>query len=360
MTGSDRDAGSRRRSLAATALADAHAAKRAISDRYFAKVGQMPLAPFVLRRKVEAIRRVAGAQIHAIGIGRKEAAGKPTNKICVRFYVAQKLPKRLLDAAAMIDEEIDGICTDVIEAAPAYLAMPMLACSRDRRFHKRPVRPGTSIGNETVAGGTLAIRCVSRLPAEAGKQLLLSNNHVFADYGAAPIGSSIFQPSPGDGGTLQDRVAGLLRFDPVIAGVLATNLVDAAVAEVDPGIMVGSEICTVGAVNGVATAFDGMQVHKHARTTGYSIGVVDDVSCDVLVPVSRADPSRQARFINQIRIRARSGSARFAQVGDSGALIVSKAGNRAIGLLFACPDNGSYAYANPIQAVLDRLDIDLA
>jgi len=30
-----------------------------------------------------------------------------------------------------------------------------------------------------------------------------------------------------------------------------------------------------------------------------------------------------------------------------------------VGLLFACPDNGSYAYANPIQDVLDTLEVDL-
>jgi hypothetical protein len=359
VSNSSQDDNSRCQPLDAAKLADASAAKAAVSDRYFAKADQAPLAPFVLRRKIQAIQRAAGSQIHAIGIGRKEEFGKATNTVCIRFYVTQKLPKRLLSAAAMIDREIDGVRTDVIEAAPAYLAVAMPVCSRDRRKRKRPVRPGTSIGNVAVAGGTLAIDCVSRLPGDAGKKLLLSNSHVLADYGAAIIGSPIYQPSRADGGTEQDQVARLLRFDPVIENALATNLVDAAVAEVDPGIAVGSEICTVGRINGIAIASDGMQVHKHARTTGYTIGVVDDLSCDVLIPVSRADPLRQARFVDQIRIRARSGSARFAQVGDSGALIVSKGTNRAIGLMFACPDNGAYAYANPIQAVLDRLSIDL-
>ena len=45
--------------------------------------------------------------------------------------------------------------------------------------------------------------------------------------------------------------------------------------------------------------------------------------------------------------------------GDSGALVLTKPGNLAVGLLFACPDNGSFAYANPILAVLDALEIDL-
>jgi len=49
----------------------------------------------------------------------------------------------------------------------------------------------------------------------------------------------------------------------------------------------------------------------------------------------------------------------FAQPGDSGALAMAKGDNSAVGLLFACPDNGSYAYANPISTVLDALEIDL-
>ena len=142
-------------------------------------------------------------------------------------------------------------------------------------------------------------------------------------------------------------------------GVLATNQVDAAVAMLDNGIGVEADICTVGAVQGIAPPAMGQLVHKHARTTGYSSGVVDDIACDVLLPLSRAAPERQARFVNQIRIRARAGASLFAQLGDSGALIVEKPGNRAVGLLFACPDNGTHAFANPIRAVLDQLDIDL-
>lgn len=337
---------------------DLRAAKTEASDRYFAKSTRHPLAPFILRRALAGLREVGGHQIHAIGIGHKLTNGKPADVLCVRFYVSQKLPKRLLSARVRINTHIDGIDTDVIEAAPAFPAMP-LACSRARRQHKRPLRPGASIGLETVAGGTLAYRCTSRRAPERGRSLLLSNSHVFSDYGAAPPGSVIYQPSLADGGTPQDRVGLLLRSVPLQAGVLATNQVDAAVAVLDNGIGVEADICTVGAVQGIVAPMVGQLVHKHARTTGYSSGVVDDIACDVLLPLSRATPERQARFVNQIRIRARAGASLFAQLGDSGALIVEKPGNRAVGLLFACPDNGTHAFANPIRAVLDQLDIDL-
>jgi len=48
----------------------------------------------------------------------------------------------------------------------------------------------------------------------------------------------------------------------------------------------------------------------------------------------------------------------FAQGGDSGALVTTRNKGRAIGVLFACPDNGSFAYANPIAAVLSELEIE--
>lgn len=348
-----------RRRLTQRELIDALAAKTMLSERCFARAERGPLAPFVLRRRIRALQSLGGNQIHAIGIGRKFEAGKPTNKVAVRIYVTQKLPKNLLDRAACIPEEVDGIATDIIEAPPAYFAMPLPACTIRRARRQRPLRPGTSIGNAAVSGGTLAARCTSARVGEGGLKLVLSNNHVLADFGAAAIGSAIYQPSPQDGGDLPDTVAQLLRFVPIVAGEAATNRVDAAVATILPGIDSGIAICTVGGISGIGAAVEGMQVHKHARTTGYSIGVVDDLSYDVLLPISRTDLTRVARFVGQIRIRASTANTRFAQGGDSGALIVSKAGNLAVGMLFACPDDGSYACANPIHDVVNALNIVL-
>jgi hypothetical protein len=187
--------------------------------------------------------------------------------------------------------------------------------------------------------------------------MVLSNNHVLADFGMALPGTDVCQPSVADGGSPQDVVARLSRFVPIAIGGGADNLVDAAVAELDPSVPMSAAICTVGAVTGVADAVVDQLVHKHARTTGYTSGIVDDIDCDVLVPQSRTDPTKVARFSHQIRIRPRASASRFAQAGDSGAVVVDKASNQAIGLLFACPDNGSYAYANPIRKVLYALDI---
>jgi hypothetical protein len=68
------------------------------------------------------------------------------------------------------------------------------------------------------------------------------------------------------------------------------------------------------------------------------------------------------RFDNQIEIEG-SGNKAFSDSGDSGSLIVDDQ-LRAVGLLFAGGDVGGsngkgLTYANPIDAVLDALKVDL-
>lgn len=348
----------RRFSIDASLIEDLRMAKRELSARCFRS--DHPLAEALeMHQRIADLQGRAGELVHAVGIGRKRVHGKLTDTVAIRLYVARKLPKRLLGLAALLPSQVAGIATDVIEAPPAYFALPLAPCTMKRLTRQRPVQPGSSLGNVNVIGGTLGARVRSRKPGEHGLRLMLSNNHVLADFGVAPIGSEICQPAVGDGGEPGDVVGRLLRFAPIIIGTQADNRVDAAVASVDGSVALSSSICTVGAINGVALPVVDLAVHKHARTTGYSSGVIDDVDCDVLVPLSRTDPTRVARFTHQLRIRPRTGSSRFAQGGDSGALVVGKSSNAAVGLLFACPDNGSYAYANPIQDVLDTLEVDL-
>jgi hypothetical protein len=311
--------------------------------------------------RIADLRHQAGRLIHAIGIGRKLVAGKTTSTLSIRLYVSRKLPRSLIGAAELIPAVVDGIPTDIIEAPPAFFAAPALhPCTLKRLKRQRPLHAGTSFGHLAVVGGTLGASVRSRLPGEETLRLALSNNHVLADFGAAALGSGVCQPSAGDGGTEADKVGRLLRFAPIVADGTTENRVDAAIAAMDDGIRFSPGICGVGTVRGTIAATLGMAIHKHARTTGYSQGVIDDVDCDVILPIDRTAPGRVARFVHQLRIRSKNGTSRFAQSGDSGALIVAKDSGAATGLLFACPDHGGYAYANPIQAVFDELRVTLA
>ena len=68
--------------------------------------------------------------------------------------------------------------------------------------------------------------------------------------------------------------------------------------------------------------------------------------------------TKTAIFTDQIAIKAGRGS--FVKPGDSGSLIVTDPGRKAVGLLFAGDFKGRTGFANPIDTVLDELGADLA
>lgn len=358
----------KRRALNKRAVADAIAAKGEFSSFHFEKSSLLRDRADPPRRRVwGASRRVRDAiaqaqtHIHGIGVGRKIVCGQYTNDPSVRVYVTQKLPEAQLPAAARVPRAIGGIPTDVVESAPAYLAAPPVppTCSLRRTKWQRPLQAGISGSGAAVNAGTLGALCRSTRPSEQNELYVLGANHTFADLGQAPLGAPIVQPSPRDGGTATETIARLVRFAPIDERANAANLVDAALAVLDGAVPMEPRVCSIGSVIGVLDTWTEVTVAKHGRTTGLTRGVIDDPSVDVIVPLSRTNPDRVGRFVRQLRIRPSAGMAVFAQGGDSGALVITRNSALAVGLLFACPDNGTYAYASPIAEVLRALEIEL-
>ncbi|MBU1816042.1 MAG: S1 family peptidase [Gammaproteobacteria bacterium] len=335
---------------------DLFEAKRELSTRRLGATTMSPRA-WVKKVRVEDAVRQSDNHLHAVGVGRKIVAGKSTETLCVRLYVTHKVARGLLPSRSRLPESIAGLPTDVVEAAPAFLAAQH-KCTHRRLLEQRPAQGGISGAHASIEAGTLAARCISRKPEEQGMWFVLGNCHTLADFGTALAGSPILQPSSNDGGTVDaNRFAELHRFVRLLEGSESVNHVDAAIAKLSSQASMGAGVCTVGEIQGTANALNGMLVQKHGRTTGITTGVVDDVSVDAIIPLDRENPTRVAIFVNQIRVLPRV--ALFAQPGDSGSLILTKPGNAALGLLFACPDNGSFAYASPIHSVLDSLEIEL-
>jgi hypothetical protein len=105
---------------------------------------------------------------------------------------------------------------------------------------------------------------------------------------------------------------------------------------------------------------EGTGVAKIGRTTGRTLGRVTAFEIDNVAV--RFDIG-ELRFDNQIEIEGESDGP-FSDGGDSGSLIVG-ADRRALALLFAGSDQGGVngqglTYANPIQAVLEALSLELA
>ena len=320
-----------------------------------------------------AVQR-AGRNVHAVGIGRKISEGGEAGELCVRVYVVQKLPKSLLSPRDLIATSIDGMATDVIEAAPPFAGGRAPAkkapakktrgtgatgasCTSERKKSQRPVIGGISAGHRDISAGTIAALCRSTRPGDDPAVVLaLSNNHVFANVNKAMTGDPLYQPGPMDGGVFADHFANLLRYVPIKLGGQQGNRVDCAVGSLLGGMLHETTICSIGTIAGTAQATEGLVVTKHGRTTGLTVGEVDDIDYDGLVGMDHDDSSVVGLFTNQMRIQSTSGAA-IGLGGDSGSLVLDGS-RRAVGLYFAGPQSGSYGLANHIAHVMSELQIE--
>ncbi len=246
---------------------------------------------------------------------------------------------------------------------------------------------GSSGGNNNdfdTRGNTIADCCSGTLGAliqdNAGKQYLLSNNHVLARSDHATIGDAIVQPGLIDnnctpsgegGGTVP--VASLSAWLPLKSNQtnadaaiaqLASRTVDAtgSILELGPRQADGTLAAAPPGVSssggkGEAASLQ-MRVAKSGRTTGLTCAGVSAVSVDVSVDYYRdcaeTKPYLTKIFTNQVAL---SGD-RFSDAGDSGALVVDAANAEPVGLFFAGGTDAAgvgQGVANPAPDVLNEL-----
>jgi len=334
----------------ATSRSDLLQAKSVMSRRYLARAVPTGVATFALAAPRRPTLNVVG-----VGVGTKFTEGVETATKCVRFYVIEKIGKNALSADELLPTHIDGIPTDVIVTGK----FKMLDTAAENKKHRRPVRPGTSIGfqfpppkDNWVMAGTFGA-----VVTRSGKRYILSNNHVLAENGLIAIGSPIFQPGLLDGGTANDKIAKLTRFIPIKP--TGFNKVDCAIAQFLPTTGVNSHpMPKVGALSSKTpiAAVVGMKVEKTGRTTGYTRGTVFDIAADVNIEYEDKNGNAfVASFNDQMLIK--SSPDPFSAQGDSGSLIVARPSKRATGLLFA--GSSTYTIGNHIDKVLAALGVTL-
>jgi hypothetical protein len=271
-------------------------------------------------------------------------AGEGLARVAVRLEKEADralLPDLGRAAAAQLDVRVIGPVRALSSPAPGEL---------QRRV--RPLRPGLSVAHPDVTAGTLG-----GFVRVGGRLAVLSNNHVLAAGGAAQIGDPCLQPGPADGGTVRDRVGSLTAFQELSAG--RANLVDAAVAELDPEVAAEPGDLPGGQLSGPVPDYLDIDpeelVEKVGRTTGHTHGRITAVEVDS-VAVSYDDGVY--RFDDQIEIAGRAGA--FSQGGDSGSVIWRSRDRAPLGLLFAGSSTGGnggtgVTFANPLSTVLTLL-----
>jgi hypothetical protein len=302
--------------------------------------------------------------VQAVGIGYKVVGGKETGELSIVVYVDKKLPKKDLGRGGVpgtlsATTETQTVPTATRRQGPTTPLKAMVSANTDVKevgvieaqvynARIRPVKPGYSIGHYKITAGTFGALVRDICPP--CKVHILSNNHVLANSNAAAIGDPILQPGAYDGGTLPgDTVARLTRFVPISFGSPDRyNLVDAALATpLDQRLVIASAV-GLGIPRGTVEATLGMEVTKSGRTTQTTVGKVIDVNATVAVNYGA---SGVAYYRNQIITTAMSAG------GDSGSLVVDKAGGRGTGLLFAGSDQ--ITILNSIQNVLMALGVEL-
>ena len=233
--------------------------------------------------------------------------------------------------------------------------------AQPHRMRLRPAPGGISVGHRLITAGTLGCLVRGRSAPRINRLMVLSNNHVLANTNGGPLGESILQPGPFDGGKHPaDQIAVLERFVPINFAAGSANIVDCATGwawpdRVRPELMYISggiiHYFRVGATPVAAVL--GMPVGKSGRTTQLTSGRVTAVGVTINVNFGGG---RVARFTNQIAVRAASGD--FSAGGDSGSLIWTWDARRApVALLFA--GGGGTTFGNPIASVLASLDVQL-
>ena len=302
------------------------------------------------------------ANVVGIGLGVKWKNGQPTGDPAVLVLVTHKIEKDALSKGDLIPAKVDEMQTDVLA-----IGYPMAGGAEQPGIQTlakrvRPAKGGYSVGHKNITAGTIATGAYDILPGGTisppthgvgipPKFYLLSNNHVLANSNAASLGDHILQPGPFDGGTdPADLIATLSRFIPINFAVGASNLVDAALGEVQFHDL-DREVYWNGPVRGwkrKSGVTVGMIVKKTGRTTNFTTGRITAINATVNVNYGGG---KVGRFVDQIVTTNMSAG------GDSGSLVMTL-DNVAVGLLFA--GSSVAMIANQIENVRALLRVEVA
>jgi endonuclease G len=314
--------------------------------------------------RTHALRWLPAANANSVGFGYRVVDDVVTSEIAVQFSVPRKLTRAQLKAlgGVAIPARLtlpDGreVATDVVQRQFRCTDSPPGPPGIDaaRRSRLDPVRPGASIGHFDGGAGTLG----ALVRAPDGTLMALSCWHVLAGPGI-DLGQMISQPGPvDDADEIGNRIGLLVRRHLSLAG-------DAAVCTVERR---GADASILGLERAITRAREpvlGERVAKSGRTTGVTCGVVSRIDVIGVVSYPQGD-----RNIGGFEVAADPGSppadGLLTEKGDSGAIWAVNAGGPesdvGLGMQVCGTDNaqdGSFALACHLTAVLDRLQVQLA
>jgi len=271
-------------------------------------------------------------------------------------------------AQKALPEIIEGVKVEYVGHAavePNPPALPQSAIDAAVRCYVNDNRLacGSSVTAASVWGaGTLG--ALVRLGD--GKVCGLTNNHVTGGCNHTRVGMHILCPSPFDADPDQPAPLAIgrhLSFVTLASGdprQVQLQELDAALFEVmDNDLLTSMQGTYYDTPDDVADPIGDMLVKKVGRTTGLTSGVIlGRFSTPLGIPYESDRFRSMVYFQNAWVIRSLDGGP-FSAGGDSGSLVVTQNGDKAVGLIFAGTTNGSVSYMIPIRSVLDHLGASL-
>lgn len=345
----------------------------------------------IARRAAKAFGRLPN--VHSVGIGGRERAGKPTGEVVLKVFVRQKLPSDRLDPAAVIPESFEGIPTDVIQAGdPTRLALvsgaePRTDAELDKtndESRERPLMGGTRIEPDDESGyGTLGL--IVEALEDNRMVFAVTNHHVVFDSPLLERTAEVGQPSPSHSCTACCRGVIGKFFGGYRSAIgeppPGPKKLDYALIRLDSGLEWLNEIKEIGVlfdfyelkVSDVVPL--NYQVRKRGYRTRLTGGIVQAIGvarpAEPVIPAGATDAERDAiytEFFNteSISIRPNPIAANpaapviFANHGDSGSALVND-DNKVVGLLWggrpvghtAPTDRFGFGWGIPITWITD-------
>lgn len=253
---------------------------------------------------------------------KKVKDGKVTNIDSIVIYVRKKVPIDQVAPQDLVDAEIEGMKTDVIEvgAIVAQFTIPtpqqLLLVSRMTRY--RPVPMGVSLGATSVTAGSAGVLVKHKTDGRVG---IRTNYHVSKND------ENVVQPGPIDGGGDLDKVGRSIGISIPVSG----GKVDIGVVVLDDIKLARTEILDLGIPKGVNTnPTVGMKLKKSGRTSGLTEGTITSISAVLSIQYNDGIKTLEALIL----------TSKMSDGGDSGSALLDEA-NNVVGHIFAGSDTYS-------------------
>ncbi len=150
---------------------------------------RMPLFASAVRAHAHSLLK--DRNVSGVAVGRKIRGGQELDELAVTVFVIKKQRGATLGWVHQIPRQLEVLGRE--GGHRCRRGRPLLPAGEHRE--DPPACPGTSIGEVSVTAGTFgAVVLQDRV------HMILSNNHVLANYNQAELGLSIVQPGPFDGG----------------------------------------------------------------------------------------------------------------------------------------------------------------